>query len=100
MRVCEINSCRSALLGVTRKDERQTFFDKHAGGEGKTLGNNKFTRILLLIVFVKNADIFFHNELQISNKPSVVFNFVYFFICFSVFLISFSIENNCFVINA
>ena len=100
MRVCEINSCRSALLGVDRNDERKTFFDKHAGGEGKTLGNNKFTIILLLIVFVKNADIFFHNELQISNKPSVVFNFVYFFICFSVFLISFSIETNCFVINA
>ena len=59
MRVCEINSCRSALLGVDRNDERQTFFDKHAGGEGKTLGNNKFTRILLLIVFVKNTDIFF-----------------------------------------
>ena len=95
-------------------DERQTFFDKHtgvsttmclfklrwrhAGGEGKTPDNNKFARLFVLIVFVKNADIFLTtNSRSRTNQASFS---IYFFICFSVFLISFSIETNCFVINA
>ena len=97
---CEINSCRRALLCVARKDERQTFFDKHAGVSTmvcmstlnliwsfhgiKAVKERSWVITRLQDFYYNNR--FFHNELQISNKPNIIFNFVNFlYLVFNIF---------------